>query len=91
MPLFRRRRPLVRAAAVGGAGYLAGKHAAQADEDPGPPAEQPAAVESRPAPAANGGLSSDAVDRLKELGELHEQGVLTDGEFNDQKAKLLGG
>jgi hypothetical protein len=30
------------------------------------------------------------LDKLKELAALHEQGVLTDQEFADQKARLLG-
>jgi Short C-terminal domain len=32
----------------------------------------------------------DPIDQLRELGELHQQGVLTDEEFAAQKAKLLG-
>ena len=32
----------------------------------------------------------DMVTKLKQLGELHEQGILTDEEFAAQKAKLLG-
>src|SRR5262249_14871895 len=43
-----------------------------------PPAPQPA-----PAPA------QDNIAQLKELAELHTQGVLTDEEFAAQKAKLL--
>lgn len=30
------------------------------------------------------------IAKLKELGQLHEQGILTDEEFAAQKAKLLG-
>jgi hypothetical protein len=30
------------------------------------------------------------LDQLKQLGELKDQGVLTDEEFAAQKAKLLG-
>jgi hypothetical protein len=30
------------------------------------------------------------LDQLKQLGELKSQGVLTDEEFNEQKAKILG-
>jgi hypothetical protein len=48
----------------------------------------PAPAAAAPAPA--GGISGDAMTRLKELGQLHEQGVLTDEEFAQQKAKLLG-
>ena len=32
----------------------------------------------------------DPIEQLKQLGELHNQGVLTDEEFAAQKAKLLG-
>jgi hypothetical protein len=101
MPLMRRR-PLLRAAAVGGGAYVAGKHRQAASEreagqeerleglesQAAAPPPQPAAAPA-PAPAA-GGMSQDTIDQLKQLGELHEQGVLTDQEFDQQKAKLLG-
>ena len=32
----------------------------------------------------------DPIEQLRRLGELHQQGVLTDEEFAAQKAKLLG-
>mgnify|MGYP002685589444 CR=1 FL=1 len=48
-----------------------------------PPAPAPPA-----APAA--GLESSMIEQLKQLGELHESGILTDEEFAAQKAKLLG-
>jgi hypothetical protein len=32
----------------------------------------------------------DPIEQLKQLGELHQQGVLTDEEFAAQKARLLG-
>jgi hypothetical protein len=105
--MMRRRRPLARAAIVGGAAYHVGKRNAQnqqyaADQDarisdleqqqsmqqqpqyaPPPPAAAP------PPPAA-GGMSPDTINQLTQLGQLHEQGVLTDEEFAAQKAKLLG-
>ena len=34
--------------------------------------------------------AADPIAQLKELGELHQSGVLTDEEFAAQKAKLLG-
>jgi hypothetical protein len=43
---------------------------------------------AQPAPAAP--ASPDPIEQLKQLGELHAQGVLTDEEFAAQKAKLLG-
>jgi hypothetical protein len=46
------------------------------------PAPAPAA-----APAAGG---SSMIDQLKQLGELKSQGILTEEEFTQQKAKLLG-
>jgi hypothetical protein len=44
-----------------------------------------------PAPSAvPPAAAPDPIAQLKELGELHRQGVLTDEEFAAQKAKLLG-
>ena len=51
-------------------------------ETPQAPPEQMAAPAPAPAP--------DPIQQLKQLGELHQQGVLTDEEFAAQKAKLLG-
>jgi hypothetical protein len=39
-----------------------------------------------PAPAAD---EKDMVTQLKELAELKDQGILTDAEFDAQKAKIL--
>lgn len=51
------------------------------------PAEQPQPqAYAPPAPAAP---ETDPIERLKELGQLHESGVLTDQEFADAKAKIL--
>ena len=44
------------------------------------------------APAAPGGAPAEQADpmaRLKELGQLHDSGVLTDEEFAAAKAKIL--
>jgi hypothetical protein len=35
-------------------------------------------------------MSQDKINELQQLGQLHEQGVLTDEEFAAQKAKILG-
>lgn len=48
-----------------------------------------AAAAPAPAPAA-GGVTDDAIEKLKELAALKEQGILTEEEFAAQKAKLLG-
>jgi hypothetical protein len=42
-------------------------------------------------PAASGSGTNDALIRLEKLGQLHASGVLTDVEFAEQKAKILGG
>jgi hypothetical protein len=42
------------------------------------------------APVAAAPSEGDVLDQLKQLGELHASGVLTDDEFAAQKAKLLG-
>lgn len=44
---------------------------------------------AEPAPAAAAPAQPDPIERLKELGQLHESGVLTDQEFADAKAKIL--
>ena len=84
-----RRQRRRRVAALGGAAVAAKKHRdnklAAEQRDSAPEAEP-----TDPAPAASGGVTADTTERLKELGQLHEQGVLTDEEFASQKAKVLG-
>jgi hypothetical protein len=91
--MFRRRRPLLRAAAVGGGAYALGSRRANRRQQEASQDERIDDLESQaPAPApASGGISSEAVQKLQELGKLHEQGVLTDDEFAGQKARLLAG
>jgi Short C-terminal domain len=96
MPMMRRR-PLLRAAAVGGGAYAMGKRNArvqgeQQDQayEQGMQAAAPAPVAPPPAAPAAGGMTAEVTTRLGELGKLHEQGVLTDAEFSEAKAKLLG-
>ena len=98
MPLMRRR-PLLRAAAVGGGAYLAGKRRAQMQADQ---QYQDAAQDQRitgleqqqatvPAPRDSGEQSAPSMaDQLNQLADLHKQGVLSDDEFAAAKAKLLG-
>jgi hypothetical protein len=42
-----------------------------------------------PAPAPAPAPATDTVTQLKELAELRSQGILTDAEFDAQKAKVL--
>ena len=62
----------------------------QYEEEQQPPpqyAQQPPPPAPPPAAPAGGG---DLVGQLKQLGELHTQGAITDEEFTAAKAKLLG-
>ena len=52
-------------------------------------ADQYAAEQAAPPPPAP--AQDDTLERLKELGELKASGVLTDAEFEAQKAKILAG
>ena len=51
---------------------------------------QQSAMATAPAPAASGGITSQDTERLAELGKLHDQGILTDDEFSQQKARSSG-
>ena len=46
---------------------------------------------AEPAPAAPAAPAADPLEQLKQLGELKAQGVLTEAEFEAQKAKILAG
>ncbi len=94
MPLVGRRRPLLRAAAIGGGAYVAGKRRQEAQERQAGQEQRLESLESQQqaAPASGaGGLSADAMAKLEQLGKLHDEGVLSDEEFAQQKAKLLDG
>ena len=81
MPLGRRR-PLLRAAAVGTVGYQAGKRGAQAAENEAQAAAPPPPAQEAAPPAA--------VEKINQLAQLHASGALTDEEFAAAKAKALG-
>jgi hypothetical protein len=82
-----RRRPLLRAAAIGGtyaAGRAAGRRAAQSSAGTAP--EQEAASQQEA-----GGQQSDVMSQLNQLTAMHDSGALSDEEFTAAKAKVLGG
>lgn len=92
MPLLRRR-PLLRAAAVGGGAYMAGKRRErrQAEEQQQAYYDgQQSAMAAAPVQRTASGITAEDTNRLAELGKLHEQGVLTDEEFSQEKARILG-
>jgi Short C-terminal domain len=89
--VFMRRRPLLRAAAVGGGAYAMGRRSAQraAEQDElAAPQDQARQAPAR-APSAAAPTPS-VLDQLNQLNQLHKQGALTDEEFRAAKAKLLG-
>ena len=98
MPLIGRRRPLMRAAIVGGAAYHAGKRVQEGrQEDYDRDAriaelEQQQMQQQQPmaAPPAPAGGGDDMIAQLEKLGQLLQQGILTEEEFAAQKQKLLG-
>ena len=95
---FMRRRPLLRAAVVGGGAYMAGKRTAQRRADQ---QDQDAAQDQRiddleqqdaaPAPAVHAQAPPSMADQLSQLADLHNQGVLSESEFAAAKTKLLNG
>jgi len=61
-----------------------------AEQGEASPAYLGGSSQAAPPPApAQVAAAPDPIQQLKELGELHAQGVLTDEEFAAQKAKLL--
>jgi len=54
---------------------------------PPPPAPAPAAPVAAAAPAAS---PDQVIEQLKELAALKDQGILTEAEFEAQKARILG-
>jgi hypothetical protein len=99
--MFRRRRPLLRAAVVGGGAYVAGKHMARAsdqraadeayqDDRIGQLEQQAPPQQQAPPPQAAPAAGPSMADQLEQIAALHQQGALSDDEFAAAKAKLLG-
>ena len=83
--MFRRRRPLLRGAAVGAAGYAVGKRMQDQGRSEDENAEPQDDLEGTP----SGGLTDETMDQLRKLGQLKEDGLLTQDEFEEQKRILL--
>ncbi len=97
MPMMRRR-PLLRAAAIGTVAYQGSKRGAMAGQNqaeqqappppsPTPPPPAPVAPAPAPAPAAP---VDPTVEKISQLAQLHASGALTDEEFAAAKAQALG-
>ncbi len=89
---FMRRRPLLRAAAVGGVAYMGAKagtnQAMQQQGAVAPPAPAPEPAPA-PAPAPAASAATDRISQLQQLASLHDSGALTDEEFAAAKAQVL--
>jgi len=60
-----------------------------AQQEPPQAYQQPVYQQPPPPPPAAGGISNEALEQLKQLGALKDQGILTEQEFGVQKAKIL--
>jgi Short C-terminal domain len=98
-PMVVRRRPLLRAAAVGGtfaAGRAMGRRSEQqayAEDDQDQrisSLEQQQQAQAQQQPQGSAGAGSPVLDQLGQLTAMHEQGALTDDEFAAAKSKILG-
>jgi hypothetical protein len=103
--MFRRRRPLLGAAMIGGTAYMAhkaGQNQAYEQQQESDQEARLAALESQQyqaapppqyqaAPPAAPSAGHDMIAELQQLAQLRDQGVLTPDEFAAAKTKLLAG
>ncbi len=96
MPMMRRRpvmRTVGRTALIAGtATAVAGgvnRHQQQKYAQQEAAQAAPAQAAPAPAPAPAAASSDELIDKLKELAQLKDQGILTEAEFEDQKGKIL--
>jgi hypothetical protein len=90
---------MLRAAAVGGGAYLAGKQRArrqaeQESQDSGQDQRisdlEQQQGDAAPPAAGTQAAAPSMTDQLNQLADLHKRGVLSDSEFAAAKSKLLG-
>ena len=87
----------MRAAMVGGAGYAAGRRMARNDQQEAYQNEQLDQLQQQqaapvaPAPVAAAPAATDRVEQLTKLKGLLDAGVLSEEEFQAEKARILGG
>jgi Short C-terminal domain len=101
--MFRRRRPLLGAAMIGGAAYAghrAGENRAYAEQQESDQEARLAALEAQqyqaappppPPPPAAAAPANDMVSQIQQLAQLRDQGILSPEEFASAKAKVLAG
>lgn len=95
MPMMRRRpvlRTVGRTAVIAGTATVVAGGVNRHQQAKQEAAAQQAAPQEAAAPApapAEAPDSDELISKLKELANLKDQGILTEAEFNDQKAKIL--
>jgi len=85
MPLLR---GMARTAVVAGTATAVSGRVSRRQQQRWAGQEEQAAAPAAPPPAAPA-QEEDPMEKLKQLGQLHESGVLTDEEFAAAKAKIL--
>ena len=88
MPLLR---GVARVAVISGTATAVSNRVSRRQADRWSQEDQGQQQYQEPAPAAAAPPAADPLDQLKQLGELKASGVLTDAEFEAQKAKILQG
>jgi len=77
---------------VGAAGYAVGKRVEerrQREDEAADVPEEDADVPEEDEGAASGGLTDETMEQLRKLGQLKEERLLTQEEFDEQKRILL--
>ncbi|MFZ0250218.1 MAG: SHOCT domain-containing protein [Acidimicrobiales bacterium] len=94
MPMMRRRpvlRTVGRTAVIAGTATAVAGGVSRHQQQKAAAQQNAAAQQAAPAPepVAAAPDSDDLINKLKELASLKDQGILTDAEFDAQKAKIL--
>ena len=84
-----RRRPLMRAAVVGGTAYHVGKKVEQSRAQTADQNAQIADLQQQQAPAAPAAAADGLADQLAKLKSLLDSGALTQSEYEAAKAKVI--
>jgi len=87
-----RRAPLLRGVLIGGAAYSMGKRGANNRQQEQEQNEEIAELKQQQAPPPQPAAepADPTMVKLTQLGQMRQQGLLTDQEFAAAKAKLLG-
>jgi hypothetical protein len=94
MPMMRRRpvlRTVGRTAVIAGTATVVAGGVNRHQQQKAAAQQQAAAPEAAPAaaPVEEAPSSDDLIAKLKQLADLKDQGILTEAEFDAQKAKIL--